>query len=147
MDKGNSSQYCLKEVNKQKYLIPTVGYVIGIVLLLFKIFDVSTLVYMSLIIISVLILGLLVVYDVISQGIISFLPSRVRYLLLRKSIFDILMDIWYLPSITLYIKVLTKPFIYHISPEEATGILNEFDPIVREKFLTKVKKGFYIGVS
>lgn len=128
-----------KALSKVKYLIPAVGYSLGLVLLLLKLFDISTLVYMTLIVISVSLLVFILASDIVNQGIISFLPTRVKYLLIRKSIFDILMDIWYLPSITLYIKVLTKPFIYHISPEEATSILNEFDPNVRERFLTKVK--------
>jgi len=48
------------------------------------------------------------------------------------------MDIWYFPTISEYIKMLVKPFIYKITPEEATHILADFEPNVRKIFITKV---------
>ena len=56
----------------------------------------------------------------------------------QRSIFDILMDIWFLPTITEYVKMLIKPIIYKLSPEEATKVLEDFNPSVRKVFLTKV---------
>jgi hypothetical protein len=47
------------------------------------------------------------------------------------------MDIWYLPTITEYIKLLIKPILYKLSPQEATKVLEDFDPAVRKLFLTK----------
>lgn len=47
------------------------------------------------------------------------------------------MDIWYLPTISEYIKLLIKPVICKITPEEATKVLEDFDPNVRKFFLTK----------
>ena len=57
---------------------------------------------------------------------------------MKRSIFDILMDIWYFPTISEYIKMLIKPIIYKISPEEATQILRDFEPNIRKIFITKV---------
>ena len=54
------------------------------------------------------------------------------------------MDLWYLPSISLYIKMLIKPFLYKITPEEATKILEDFEPEVRKAFLTKVSKFIHL---
>jgi hypothetical protein len=48
------------------------------------------------------------------------------------------MDIWFLPTITEYVKMLIKPIIYKLSPEEATKVLEDFNPSVRKVFLTKV---------
>jgi hypothetical protein len=48
------------------------------------------------------------------------------------------MDIWYLPTITEYIKLLIKPVLYKIPPNEATKVLEDFDPSVKNFFLTKV---------
>ena len=48
------------------------------------------------------------------------------------------MDLWYFPTITEYLKMLIKPIIYKITPEEATQILQDFEPSVRKIFLTKV---------
>lgn len=47
------------------------------------------------------------------------------------------MDIWYLPTITEYIKLLISPILYKLSPQEATRVLEDFDPAVRKMFLTK----------
>ena len=62
---------------------------------------------------------------------------NMKNLILRRSVFDILMDIWYLPTLTDYIKFLIKPILYEITPEEATKVLEDFDPHVRNFFLTK----------
>jgi hypothetical protein len=49
------------------------------------------------------------------------------------------MDLWYLPKISLYIKMIIKPFIYKLPPEECTTVLDDFDDEkIKEFFLTKV---------
>ncbi len=53
------------------------------------------------------------------------------------------MDIWYLPTLSEYIKLLVKPVVYGISPEEATKVLEGFDPNVKKFFLTKVGQTFF----
>lgn len=47
------------------------------------------------------------------------------------------MDLWYLPTISEYIKLIVKPVLYKLSPEEATKVLEDFEPNVRKVFLTK----------
>jgi hypothetical protein len=71
-------------------------------------------------------------------GLLNYLPRKIREFILKRSIFDLLMDIWYLPTITEYIKMLLKPIIYKIPPQEAAQVLEDFDPAVRKFFLTKV---------
>jgi hypothetical protein len=66
------------------------------------------------------------------------MPPKLKNMILRRSVFDILMDIWYLPTISEYIKLLVKPVLYKMSPQEATKVLEDFDPNVRKFFLTKV---------
>lgn len=73
----------------------------------------------------------------VTTGLINFLPRSLKNLLLQRSIFDVLMDIWYFPTITEYIKLLFKPVIYKLTPEEATKVLEDFEPGVRRFFLTK----------
>ena len=46
-----------------------------------------------------------------------------RNLLLRRSIFDILCDIWYIPLITLYVKALVKPLLFDMSPAQAKHMI------------------------
>lgn len=66
------------------------------------------------------------------------MPLKIQNLIVKRSIFDILMDLWYLPTITEYIKLLVKPVVYRMPPEEATKLLDDFDPSVKRFFLTKV---------
>jgi hypothetical protein len=49
------------------------------------------------------------------------------------------MDLWYLPTISEYIMLIVKPFIYKLPPEEVPLILEDFDVSTRKFFLTKVK--------
>ena len=75
-----------------------------------------------------------------------YLSLKLNNLLAKRSIFDILMDVWYLPTISEYVMLILKPFIYKLPPEEATLILEDFDVSTKKFFLTKVillKKIFY----
>jgi hypothetical protein len=40
-------------------------------------------------------------------------------LLLKRSVFDILCDIWFIPNITLYIKAFVSPILYDMQPRDA----------------------------
>ena len=66
------------------------------------------------------------------------MSSKLKKLLTTRAIFDILMDLWYLPKISLYIKMIVKPFIYKMPPEECIVVLEDFDEITKNFFLTKV---------
>lgn len=61
----------------------------------------------------------LILYGVYLKGPLNYLSDGLRKVLLQRSIFDILWDIWYIPTITLYISALTKPILYDISPLDA----------------------------
>jgi hypothetical protein len=95
---------------------------------------------MSLIFSSLFILFYIKWQKIHKVGLINYLPPKLRNFILKRSIFDVLMDIWYIPTITEYIKLLVKPIIYKLSPQEATKVLEDFDPAVRNFFLTKVHK-------
>ena len=72
------------------------------------------------------------------NGIIYYLSNELKNLLAKRSIFDILMDLWYLPTISEYIMLIVKPFFYKLPPEEVPLILEDFDVSTRKFFLTKV---------
>lgn len=46
-----------------------------------------------------------------------------RNLLLRRSIFDILCDLWFIPLITLYVKALIKPLLFDMTPAQAKKMI------------------------
>ena len=81
-----------------------------------------------------------------SNGIINYLPDTVRNFLIQRSIFDILMDIWYLPKFIDYLIMFFKPIIYKLSPEQAIRVLEDFDPSVRKLFITKVIFKYNLGI-
>ena len=72
-------------------------------------------------------------------GLISVLPKNVKDLLLKRSLFDVLCDLWYLRSLMTYSKVITRPFVVNIEPGEAVRNLDDLNPTQRKAFLTKVK--------
>lgn len=45
--------------------------------------------------------------------------------MLQRSIFDIMCDLWFIPTITIYISAILKPFLYNISPMEAKKMIDE----------------------
>lgn len=71
------------------------------------------------------------------SGLFAHLPENIKTTLLTRSLFDILCDIWYIPSFSLYFKILLRPFIYQIRPEEAIENLSELNQAQRDKALIK----------
>lgn len=70
-------------------------------------------------------------------GIFVHLPSSLQSALLNRSLFDILCDIWYMPTFSLYLKILFRPFIYQTQPEKAIENLAELSNEEKEAALKK----------
>jgi len=70
-------------------------------------------------------------------GLFPYIPENIRRILLTRSLFDILCDIWYIPSFSLYLKIFLRPFVYQIKPEEAIENLSELTQTQRDKALMK----------
>jgi len=47
----------------------------------------------------------------------KILPNSVKNAFEKRSIFDIMCDIWFLPKFSIYIKAFLKPLFLHITPE------------------------------
>lgn len=73
-------------------------------------------------------------------GIVNLLPRGFRYLLLNKSILDILMDFWHLPNLSEYIKLLIYPIIYGYTPEQSLEAVKTLDSEWQIVLKTKVSK-------
>jgi len=56
------------------------------------------------------------------------LSPGLQNVLLNRSLFDILCDIWFIPMITLYIKALVSPILYDMSPEDAWKMIENDIP-------------------
>ena len=57
----------------------------------------------------------------------KFSPG-LRHLLLNRSLFDIMCDIWFIPNITLYVKALISPILYDMTPEDARKMIENDIP-------------------
>jgi hypothetical protein len=55
--------------------------------------------------------------DHLKEGLVGLLPNMIRDALMKRSIFDLLCDIWFMPKFSLYIKAFLKPFLLNIDPE------------------------------
>lgn len=72
-------------------------------------------------------------------GLVNLLPNSFRYLLLDKSLLDILMDFWHLPSLLNYFKFVTAPFLYGFTPEQSLEAIKLLDENVQDMLKTKVR--------
>ena len=70
-------------------------------------------------------------------GLFPYMPENFKQILLTRSLFDILCDVWYIPSFSVYLKIFIRPFIYQIKPEEAIENLSELSKTQRDKALEK----------
>lgn len=71
------------------------------------------------------------------KGLINCLPGALKSILVERSIFDVLCDIWFIPTITFYVKKMIEPIIYEMTPEEAREMTKEFHPRVQKALLTR----------
>lgn len=113
-------------------------FIIGFIGIIFKMFDISTLIYIGMILYSVSVLYKLACKQLFKYGLINLLPNNIRYFLLNRSVLDILMDFWHLPSVTKYFKFLFVPIIYNYSPEESIEAMKELDYKTLKYIQTKV---------
>lgn len=51
--------------------------------------------------------------------------------------YDCLMDLWFIPRISVLIKAIVMPFIIKTHPKDAFKHWEDVDPAIKEVFLTK----------
>jgi len=127
-----------------------VGFGVGISNLALSLFSIYTLMSFA-IMTGCLALFLKVNFDEIKKkGLIFYIPPKYHEVLLERSLFDIICDVWFIPKITIYLKALISPFILKIEPNEAIHQFKEFSPGARKAILTKglvnIMPGFIRGI-
>lgn len=65
------------------------------------------------------------------------MPTTIQKFLLEGSIFDALCKIWFMPSVSLYIKRFFLPFFVKMSREEVYSMIHEINPSLATKLGTK----------
>lgn len=63
--------------------------------------------------------------------------EKLKKILLERSLFDILCDIWYFETIKRHVKIFLSPFIIKKSPEEIIESFDEINPNLKEAILRK----------
>lgn len=75
--------------------------------------------------------------DLKKNGFIEYLPGGLQEILLKRSILDILCDIWYIPRMKLLLRTFLTPFFMKIHPEKAIQALDSLEPHQRNICITK----------
>jgi len=77
--------------------------------------------------------------EVLEKGLAYYLPLGVKNALLNRSLLDILCDLWFIPTISLYLKTMMAPILSTKSrgPEDAIKYLDPLEPAQRKLFITK----------
>lgn len=109
----------------------------GVFWLIFTLQSWSTLFGLSQILSGIQIKIKTVIEKIKNNGLVQYLPESTQNVLIKRSILDILMDIWYIPRIRLYLTTFFKPFFIKNDPELAISNLDTLEPQQRELFLVK----------
>jgi len=120
---------------QRKFLL--IGFGIGVLNFALSLFSLYTLLSFGIIVVTLAILIKINLAEIKKKGLIAYIPPKFHTVLLERSIFDIICDIWFVPKITLYIKALVSPFIVKIDPSEAVHQFKDFPPGARKAILTK----------
>ena len=75
----------------------------------------------------------------LEHGLAYYLPLSVKNALLNRSLLDILCDMWFIPTLSIYVKTILAPMLSskRRGPEEAIKYLDPLEPNHRKVFITK----------
>ena len=110
---------------------------VAIINLLLCIFTLKTLIAISFFVFSLRQYILFRIGVILKNGLISYLPYKLQLILLRRSIFDFLCDMWFFPTLSLYAKAIFAPFIMKPNPEYAAKQLSVLPESSKKIFFTK----------
>ncbi|CAD8198310.1 unnamed protein product [Paramecium pentaurelia] len=71
------------------------------------------------------------------KGFLNNISDKFRKILLERSLFDILCDIWYFETIKRHLRVFLSPFLIKKSPEEIIESFDDINPQLKEAILRK----------
>lgn len=126
----------LSTAHRHRYLI-----VAGICMakLILQIFSITTIVTIVCLLASLRSLILQQWEEILKRGLAFYLPMAIKNALLNRSLLDILCDMWFIPTIGIYIKTMMAPVFSNKrrGPEDAVKYLDPLEPKQREFFIRK----------
>lgn len=111
--------------------------ILAMVNLLLCIFEVKTLISIVIFFWSLFLFIQNSIQIIIEKGLISYMPYNIKLILLRRSLFDVLCDLWYFSSLKLYAQAIFAPFFLKPNPKEVSKYLNVIPKKERKVFFTK----------
>ena len=112
----------------------------GIVLFLVTIFSIYTLISFLLIYLGFRMIILQKLKHIEDKGLLEYFSESTKKTLLERSIFDILCDVWFIPNVSLWVKMFVRPFMNEMRPEEAIQNLDDLPVDAKRAILTKVRR-------
>ena len=111
--------------------------ILSLVNLLLCIFEVKTLISIIIFIWSFFLFVQNTLQTIIDKGLISYVPYNIKLILLRRSIFDVLCDLWYFSKVKLYAQAIFAPFFLKPGPKDVYKYLSVIPRKERKVFFTK----------
>lgn len=99
--------------------------------------EVKTLISIAIFLVSIYLFLKNAFRTICDRGILAYLPYNIQHLMLRRSIFDLLCDLWYFSKLKLYLKAIITPLILKPNPKEVSKYLNDIPKQERKVFFIK----------
>ncbi|KRX10285.1 hypothetical protein PPERSA_09669 [Pseudocohnilembus persalinus] len=125
----------LKQVNKEQVALIFIGFSFSYIIQYY--IPLRVLVCVGIILIGVTFLSYQYFQKVKNKNALINWSQKWQNLLLERSLFDIIADIWYIPGISRYIKAFLKPFFYNIPPEQAIQQFEDINPQFKNSMTRK----------
>lgn len=124
------------KVNNNRYLVLIM---LCIVRFIFQIFDLTTIATFLCLLYAIKGLIRQKSEEILEKGLAYYLPLPIKNALLNRSLLDILCDMWFIPTMSLYFKTFMAPIVStkRRGPEEAVKYLDPLEPKQRELFIRK----------
>lgn len=121
---------------RHRYLIAVLLCVAKLTL---QVFSITTIVTLACLAASLRGLALQQIDEILKRGLAYYLPMPLKNALLNRSLLDILCDMWFIPTMSVYIKTMMAPVLSNKrrGPEEAVKYLDPLEPKQREFFIRK----------
>jgi len=105
--------------------------------LIFSLFSIYTVVSFTIMMGTFLTFLHLIQKKISEKGLADWCSPTIQQILLHRSLFDIICDIWFIPDVLRYFRVFLLPFFVKIEPEEAINQLEELSPKAKKVILQK----------
>jgi hypothetical protein len=126
----------IKKIKANKY---TIIICLCLCKLILQVFSLTTLATFACLFYSLRSLFLQKKEEILEKGLAYYMPLSIKNALLNRSLLDMLCDMWFIPTLSVYIKTIMAPLLSTKprGPEDAVKYLDPLEPKAREVFIRK----------